>query len=104
MAVWKKASGVAHIISQRKESEAHQTANRCVLDTALALGDIGGSAKDLKSRPGSVRMGGSEAGVGSFSFVPAISYQPLLFVRLKDQGKILPLFMVKWQKRGFFPR
>lgn len=30
-------------------------------------------------------MGGSEAGVGSFSFVPAISYQPFLFVRLKDQ-------------------
>lgn len=24
-------------------------------------------------------MGGSEAGVGSFSFVPAISYQPCLF-------------------------
>lgn len=35
--------------------------------------------------PGSVWMGGSEAGVGSFSFVPAISYQPFLFVRLADQ-------------------
>lgn len=35
-------------------------------------------------------MGRSEAGVGSFSFVPAISYQPFLFVRLKDQWKILP--------------
>lgn len=30
-------------------------------------------------------MGGSEAGVGSFSFVPAISYLPCLFVWLSDQ-------------------